>query len=51
MVCLKFEVKKLNGRMMGELLKTWSSKHDMKDFNLIHLLRFETLVHSKQIVI
>jgi hypothetical protein len=29
-----FEVKKLNGRMIGELLKTWSSKYDMKNFNL-----------------
>jgi hypothetical protein len=37
--------------MMEELLKTWSSKHDMKDFNLIHLLGFETLVNNRQIVI
>jgi hypothetical protein len=37
--------------MMEELLKTWSSKHGMKDFNLIHLLAFETLVNNGQIVI
>jgi hypothetical protein len=37
--------------MMEELFKTWSWKHDMKKFNLIHLLSFEILIDSRQIVI
>ncbi len=37
--------------MMEKLLRTWSSKHDMKDFNLICLLGIETLVDNRQIVI
>jgi hypothetical protein len=36
---------------MEELLRTWSSKHDMKDFSLIHMLGFENLVDSRHIVI
>ncbi len=36
---------------MEKLFKTWSSKHDMKDFSPIHLLGFETLLDSKYIVI
>jgi hypothetical protein len=37
--------------MMEKLFTTSSWKHDMKAFNLIHLLGFETLVDNRQIVI
>jgi hypothetical protein len=46
-----FEIKKLNGRMMKELFKIESSKHDTKNFNLIDLLSFEILIDRRQIVI
>ncbi len=36
--------------MMKKLLRCWSSKHDMKDFNIICLLGIETLVDNRQII-